>query len=95
MAGTTRIDFFSNAAAGTSASFNWKGGQLAIVAEATWGSLQMQYQSMSGAWVNIGSAITANGQTILNLPPGALRAVTTLGSGYYVSGVEVPTNVRH
>lgn len=100
MAGTTRIDFFKNAAAGTSPSFSWKGGKFCLVAQATWtaGNVKLQYQSLDGTtWVDVAnSTLSANGMTgVLELPPCLLQAVAATGSAFYASLVEVPTNVRH
>lgn len=96
MAGNIRLDFFSNSAAGTSGTVQWKGGKFAFVAEATFGSIKLQYQSLSGAFVDVAnSTMTANGMVVLELPPTTLKAVATGGSAYYASLVEVFTNTRH
>lgn len=101
MAGIVRIDFMSNQAAGTypsSGSKPFKGGKLAVAVAGTLGGGSIQVNMLfGGSWVPAGSAINAVGVTVLELPPCELQVVAT-GVGIanaYVSGVEVPTNVRH
>lgn len=100
MAGVQKLDFFKNAAAGTSPSFYWKGGKFVHVAQATWGggNVKLQYQSLDGTtWVDVASStLSANGMSaVLELPPCMLQAVAATGSAFYSSAVEVPTNTRH
>lgn len=95
MAGTIRKDFFSNSAAGTSTAQTWKGGKFAFIVEATFGSIKLQYESISGLFVDVANSTqVANGMVVLELPPCNLKAVATGGSAYYASLVEVPTNTR-
>lgn len=94
MAGSTRLDFFVNAAAGNSTDLYWQGGKLAFIAEATWGggSVALQFMSPHGTWIAVTSgSLTANGLIVLELPPGRLRAVGTTASAIYASAVSVPT----
>lgn len=98
MAGTERIDFLSNAAAGNGVSKSYKGGKIALYAEATWGggNVKLQFQSPQGTWIDVpSSTLSANGFVILEVPPGQYRAVVTTASAAYASAVEVPTNTRH
>ena len=93
MAGTDRIDFFSNAAAGNSTAKFWKGGKVAFYAEATFGggNVKLQFQSPQATWIDVASStLSANGLLILELPPGQYRAVGTTASAIYASMVTVP-----
>ncbi len=95
MAGTTRIDLLSNAAAGNGAAFNLNvGGWYALIAEATWGggSVKLQVQSPQGTWIDVtSSSQSANGMVLLQLPPGQYRGVVTTSTAAYASLVTVPT----
>ena len=94
MAGTQRIDFFSNAAAGNSAAATWQGGKVGFYAEATWGggTVKLQFQSPQGTWIDVASStLSANGMLTLELPPGQFRAVGTTASAIYCSMVTIPT----
>lgn len=94
MAGTNRIDFFSNAAAGNSASFTWIGGWLAFYAEATGaGTVLLQILSPKGTWITIpNSTISTTGSIVnLQLPPGQLRAVGAGFTAIYASAFSLPT----
>jgi hypothetical protein len=94
MAGTQRIDFFINASAGNSTAQFWRGGKVGFYAEATWsgGSVQLQFQSPQGTWINVANgSLSANGVLILELPPGQYRAVGTTASAIYCSMITVPT----
>lgn len=94
MAGSIRVDFFSNSAAGNSSAQFWRGGKVAFYAEATFGggSVKLQFQSPQGTWIDVASStLSANGFAILELPPGQYRAVGATASAIYCSMIEIPT----
>lgn len=98
MAGSTRIDFFSNAAAGNSTDFAvQQAGSWMFYAEATFGggTVKLQFQSPHGTWIDFPSgSLSANGALILQLPQGRYRAVGTTASAIYSSMVTVPTQTN-
>ena len=75
-----------NAAAGTTAAkvLN-SGGKYGLIWDATLGggNLQLQIQGPGGTWINCGSAITALGLTVFDLPAGSYRAVITTSTVNY------------
>lgn len=94
MAGTERLDFFSNSAAGTSAQKFWKGGKLFFYAEATWGggNVKLQFISPHGTAIDVASStISANGGLVFELPPGLYQAVGATASAIYCSAITIPT----
>jgi hypothetical protein len=98
MAGSQRLDFFSNAAAGNSTAAYWQGGKLAFIAEATFGAgtVKMQFMSPHGTWIDVPSgSLSANGMLILELPQGQVRAVGTTASAIYACAVSIQTSTKH
>lgn len=95
MAGTTRIDFFKNAAAGNSSAFSAQAGKYFFYAEATFsgGSCKLQFQSPQGTWIDYSTAATlsANGGVVVEIPAGQYRAVAATGSAFYCSMMSIPT----
>lgn len=90
------INFFTNAAAGTSAKKAFDGGKCVLVAMATWGGgsakLQLIMADGSTAADVANSTMTANGMTgALDLPPGQYQVVTATGSAFYVDLVRIPS----
>jgi len=71
----------------TPPAFPLSGGQYGLVAQATtWGTAQLQLLSGDGVtWMNIGTALSANGQSVVTLPPGQYQLLLTGLSGGYIS----------
>lgn len=81
---------FTNAAAGTSASFTLGGGRYSLAAVATWGSLVMNVLGPDGTtWLSVSQVQTSNGGQILVLAPGTYQLVSTGGSGYYATVTQI------
>ena len=61
------------------------GGKYGLVWEATLGggNLQLQIQGPNGTWLNCGSAISALGLTVFDLPAGSYRANITTSTANY------------
>lgn len=102
MAGTVSILFASSVGAGTYPSTGsklWKGGKLALVATATtWTTSSVQFNALiNGKVIPVGTAFTADGMQVVELPPCELNVVGTGAAlaGLTVEAVEVPTNTRH
>ena len=97
MGGTVGISFSGGGGgAGTyAANQSWQGGKLALCASATtWTTGSVQFQMLvNGVWINVGTAFTANGLQIVELPPGQIQVVATGGSlaGLSVNAYSVPT----
>lgn len=77
-------------ASSTGNSTAWNGGKGFLTAAGTFGgtSLQLQYlASDNTTWVPVGSAITAAGSAVVEMPPGRVRMAVTGGtpSGLYVA----------
>lgn len=95
MRATESIPFFSNAAAGTSAAFEVKGGiyQLALVATGA-GTATVQTLGGDGTtWVPVQAttaALTAAGTQNYTVPPGQYRLVTTGFTGVTAVFARVP-----
>jgi hypothetical protein len=72
----------------TGAAFVWPGGQLCIALELSAGSVDIEYLSPSGTWIDIATlkGVNATGlQQIAGVPSGSIRAVTdNAGSGVTV-----------
>lgn len=84
--GSTPVIPFTNAAAGTSASFTLPGGLYSLTAKATWGALVMNVLGPDGVtYLSVSQVQTADGGQVLYLAPGTYQIVTTGGSNYYVA----------
>lgn len=73
-------------ASATSAGQTWGGGRGVFSAVATWGggNVQLQYLGPNGStWLNVGSALTADGLAAFELPPGQIRASVTTATAVY------------
>jgi hypothetical protein len=73
---------FSNIAA-TTLQFPVAGGKYSFDALGTWGSGNAQVQLLGGdasTWLNVGSAVTANGVQTLDLPAGQYRIAISSGA---------------
>lgn len=83
---------FKAQAAGTFGPFPLGGSRYGILVHAaTYGSLQFQALSPDGTtYVNIGAAVTADGYTTVDIPPGTYQFVATGGTSYNVAIVRVP-----
>jgi hypothetical protein len=92
MAGNSAINLCTNAAAGTYTANIQLGGQYMLLMKGTWGSAQFNVIDPSGNTIPYGSAITANGATLVQLPTGKVSLVCTGGSAYTANLVGVPTN---
>lgn len=82
------LTLLSNAGAGNGASVKWPGGAGEICAIGTWGGGNLQLQALGPdgtTWVNVGSAITANGVAKFELGRGTVRGVVTTATGVYAS----------
>jgi hypothetical protein len=76
---------FKNISAST-ASFTLRGGSYGITAHATWGggNVALQRLAADGAsWVNVITALTADGFAATNLPNGTYRFAVTTATGVY------------
>lgn len=77
------IPLLTNANA-TGTAQNWDGGDCAFLAEGTIGgaTLQLQYQSPQGTWLNVvGASMTAASLVQgLKVPPGQVRCLVTGGT---------------
>lgn len=89
------IQFFNNAAAGTSSQFEWRGGYMLFTARATFGSVKLQVIDPFGTAVDFpGSTLSSAGGVVLNVPAGQVQAVAAAGSAYFVAGVPCKTRIR-
>ena len=71
----------SNATA-TGSSTQWDGGKGFVTVAGTFGgaSLQLQYMGPDNAtWVPVGSAFTAAGSAVVEMPPGKIRMAISSG----------------
>ena len=87
MSTATQSVQFSNIAA-TTPAFALKGGTYGLTVTATFGggNVQLQILSLDGAtWLNVGSAITANGFVCQALPPGQYRIAITTATAVYAA----------
>lgn len=67
----------------TSAALVWPGGQLCIALELAGGTVDIEYLSPSGTWIDIVSlkGVASSGlQAIAGVPSGSIRAVTSAGA---------------
>jgi hypothetical protein len=80
----------SNASA-TGSPAQWRGGRGVLTAVATWGggNIALQYMGPDGAtWLAVGTALTANGLSTFELPPGLIRAAVTTATAAYAQAEE-------
>jgi hypothetical protein len=91
------VTFLSNAAAGTSSTFELHGGRYVLECAATGsgGTLALQGKGPDGATFvtippSIGTALTASGAVVYDLPPGQYQVVVTTLSAIYVNVSRVP-----
>lgn len=75
-----------------SAPVGWPGGRAALVNNAaSYGAgLQLQVQGPSGAWLNIGSAVSADGVQSFDAPAGQYRLSGSSASGVFANLVMIP-----
>lgn len=86
------IPLLVNAGAGNGATKQWPGGEGVLIAVASWGggNAQLQVLGPDGAtWINVGSAITANGVATFKLGKSQVRVVVTTASGVYVTAERI------
>jgi len=84
---------FSNISA-TTAQFNVKGGKYGLTVTATFGGGNVQLQTLSldgSTWLPVGSAITANGFTTMDIPPGPYRLAITTATAVFAALTSIPT----
>lgn len=80
-----------NNASATGSAARWNGGRGVFSAVATWGggNVQLQYLGPNGStWLNVGSALTADGLAAFELPPGQIRAAVTTATAVYARADE-------
>jgi hypothetical protein len=73
---------YSNIAA-TTLQFSIAGGKYGLEISATWGSGNVQIETLSldnSSWLNVGSAVTANGVSTYDLPAGQYRLAISSGA---------------
>jgi len=74
--GTKNLILANNASA-TTPAVQWMGGTGVFTASATFGggTVKLQFQSDSGAWVDVGpyTTLTADGGGVFTLPPCSIR----------------------
>ncbi len=83
---------YSNISA-TTANFGLLGGTYGFDVTATWnsGSVQLEMLSLDGStWVNVGSAVSTNGYSTEQLPPGQYRIAVTSASAVYAALSSIP-----
>jgi hypothetical protein len=93
MSTATQSFQFSNIAA-TTAGFFVRGGTYGLSVEATFGGGNVQLQLLGpdgSTWLNVGSAVTANGFASQALPPGQYRLAVTTATAVYAALTSVPT----
>lgn len=90
------VSIFSNAAAGTSAQFELKGGtyQLDIAATGSGGTAVLNQLGPDGVTfipaVGTTAALTASGTQLYDLPPGQYKLTTTTLTAIFASITRVP-----
>ena len=83
---------FSNSSA-TTGAIRLKGGKYGLLVTATFsgGNIQLQTLSNDGStWVNVGSSVTANNFSTLDLPPGQYRFAVTTATAVYIVISAIP-----
>jgi hypothetical protein len=84
---------FSNLGAVTTSAFNLFGGKYAVTWQATLGGGNLQLQALSGdgsTFVAVGTAISAVGLTVFDLPPGTYRFVITTATANFIVVCGIP-----
>lgn len=93
MSGTaTQSVNFSNIAA-TTGAFQIYGGKYGLTVSATFGGGNVQLQTLSldgSTWINVGTSVTANGQSVLDLPPGQYRLSITTATAVFAALTRIP-----
>jgi hypothetical protein len=82
---------FSNINA-TTLQFPIIGGRYSAEAAATWSSDNAQIQTLAldgSTWINVGSAITANGTSTYDLPAGQYRVAISSATAVYFALTKV------
>jgi hypothetical protein len=101
MARRTRLDLMV-AGSGTGNAFDWPGGDGVLDVDATFGggSVALQKQSQSGAWLPVQNyatttpiSLTANGTANFRAAAGPLRVVATTATAVNAYATGVPGNV--
>ncbi len=83
---------FSNISATTN-SFGLAGGTYAFVVSANWtgGSVQLETLSQDGStWINVGSSVTANGFSTVQVAAGQYRVAVVTATAVYCSLSTIP-----
>lgn len=93
MSGTaTQSVNFSNISA-TTAAFQIFGGKYGLTVSATFGGGNVQLQALAldgSTFVNVGTAVTAAGQSTLDLPPGQYRIAVTTATAVFAALTRIP-----
>jgi hypothetical protein len=92
MSTTAGVSLLSNASA-TSAVKKWPGGRGWFCAGATWGGGNVVLQMLlpdGASWVNVHTALTANGGVAFELPPCSIRAAVTTATAVYARADRIP-----
>lgn len=91
------VTFFSNAAAGTSATFELRGGRyvLEVASTGSGGTVTLSGLGPDGTTYvaippSIGTALTASGAVVYDLPPGQYHVVVATLTANYVNISRVP-----
>jgi hypothetical protein len=85
---------FSNISANT-AAFTLRGGSYGITAHATWGGGNVVLQRLAAdaaTWVNVITALSADGFATTNLPNGKYRFAVTTATAVYCDVTSVVTS---
>jgi hypothetical protein len=85
---------WSNIAATTAAFTINTGGKYALTGHATWGggNIQLTRQANDGStFVNVGSSLTADGLTTMDLPRGVYKLAITTATAVYADLSRIPT----
>ena len=93
MSTSTQSFQFANLSTTTS-SFGLSGGSYGLTISATFGGGSVQLQTLSFdrvTWLNVGSAVTANGFAVKSLPPGQYRIAITTATAVYAALTSVPS----
>jgi hypothetical protein len=67
----------------TTATFSLIGGKYSFDASGTWGSGNTQVETLSidgSSWLNVGSSVSSNGVSVLELPAGQYRVAVSGGA---------------
>jgi hypothetical protein len=72
----------------TTAAFSLLGGKYGLDISATWSSGNAQVETLAtdgSTWLNVGSAVTANGTSTYDLPPGQYRIGISSATAVYAA----------